>query len=126
MAQDPPIQLCFFRKIPQEPCKRVQIPKSKVQSRLLDFGLWTLDLGLWTSPVSHPPRELPQFVFSLGEPMRLQVEQELQPMFGLTEITVSVVENVILLVGEASRLLQSVHCQESIALADLREVAGIE
>ena len=57
--------------------------------------------------------------------MRLQVEEQLQAVFGLAQKAIGVVEDTVLLVGQAADSLQSLHGQQRVALADLRKIAAV-
>src|SRR5690349_11888713 len=58
--------------------------------------------------------------------MRLQIEQELQTVFDLAQKAIGIVENAILLIGEASHPFQSGQRQQGIALPKFRQVAAVE
>ena len=76
--------------------------------------------------VPHPQRQLPLLVGRRGQPVRLQVEQQLQPVLGLAEEPVRVGQDVRLVRGEAPGDLQRLQGQECVPLADRRQVAAVE
>src|SRR5205807_921494 len=56
----------------------------------------------------------------------LQIEEDLQSMFGLAQKAIGVIERAILLIGEAAGRFERLHRQEGVALADLGQVAAVE
>ena len=56
----------------------------------------------------------------------MQVEEQLQAVFGLAQEAVGVVEDAVLLVGQAAGPLQGLQRQERVALAHLGQVAAVE
>ena len=58
--------------------------------------------------------------------MRLEIEKKLEAVLGLAEEAVGLFQDVVLLVGEAADLGESVEGEEGVALADLGQVAAVE
>ena len=76
--------------------------------------------------IAHAQGELAQLLLVVGQPVRLQVEQQLQTVLGLAQEAVGIVEDAVLLVGEAAGALQGLQGQQRVALAHLGQVAAVE
>ena len=78
---------------------------------------------LW---VTHAQGQFVQFLLVVWQPVRLQIEQELQPVLGLAQKAISVVEDAILLIGQAADALQACMASKRVALTHLGQVAAVE
>src|SRR5437899_12637406 len=58
--------------------------------------------------------------------MGLQVEHDLEPMLGLAQKSVGILEYLVLLGGQAADLFQRLHGEQSVPLPNLRQVAAVE
>ena len=56
--------------------------------------------------VAHAQRKLAQLLLAFGQTVRLQVEEQLQPVLGLAQEAIGVVEDAVFLVGQAADPLQ--------------------
>ncbi len=76
--------------------------------------------------IAHAQRQLAQLVVAVGQPVRLQVEHELQAVLGLAQEAVGVVEDAIFLIGQAADVFEGVQGLEGVALAHVGQVAAVE
>src|SRR5262249_5405453 len=107
----------FFAIVVQEGSQRVARSFGRVAGRRRSAAGGT---------VTHAQGELAQLVLAGGQPMRLEVEKELQAMLGLAQETIAGFEKVVFLARQAPDLLQRLHGQQRIALANRRQVAAVE
>ena len=75
------------------------------------------------SPCAAP---VSQLFGAFGQAVRLQIEEQLQAMFGLAQKAIGVVEDAIFLIGQAADALEGLHGQQGVALAHLRQIAAVE
>ena len=56
----------------------------------------------------------------------MQIEEKLQAVLGLAQEAVGVVEDAVLLIGQATGPFEGLHRQQRVALANLGQIAAVE
>src|SRR5260370_28723622 len=76
--------------------------------------------------ISHAQRQFAQLLPAFGKSVRLQVEHQLQAVFGLAQEAVSIIEHAEFLISEAACSFEGLHGLEGVGLAELGKVAAVE
>ncbi len=127
VVENTAVQTRLLAVVAQEGVQWVPVP-GLGRVRPPPFGeAWLERTGLLAAVlVTHAQGELAQLFLPLGEPVRLQVEQELEPVFGLAQETIGIAQDAVFLVGEAADAFQGLERLDGVPLPHFRQVAAVE
>ncbi len=117
MIEDAPRRLGLVVIIAQESGARIRAATVRERVRLR---------FLTVAALIHAQGQLAQLVVAFGQAMRLQIEQQLQPMLDLAQKAIGVVEDAIFLIGQAADSFQGGQGEQRVALANFRQIAAVE